>query len=85
LLWQRQDSKTSAGIEAEPINLASRPWGGSRARTTSFDTPAPRDLYFPPDDCAAEAALIAGARFERLESVWASGPAIPREGAASRP
>ncbi|WP_094554978.1 alpha/beta fold hydrolase [Synechococcus sp. 1G10] len=37
------------------------------------------DLYFPPDDCAAEAACIPGARFERLESVLGHRAGNPRD------
>ncbi|MCT0201211.1 alpha/beta fold hydrolase [Synechococcus sp. CS-602] len=76
-----QDSKTSAGIEAEPINLAAA-LGRITARTTVIA--GSHDLYFPPDDCAAEAALIAGARFERLESVLGHRAGNPREAPAEQ-
>jgi homoserine O-acetyltransferase/O-succinyltransferase len=32
--------------------------------------PATTDLYFTPDDCAAEAALIPNARYQPIPSVW---------------
>jgi homoserine O-acetyltransferase len=36
-------------------------------------------LYFPPEDCAAEAALIPGARFETLESPLGHRAGNPRD------
>jgi len=51
--------------------------GRITARTTVIA--GSHDLYFPPDDCAAEAACISGARFERLESVLGHRAGNPRE------
>ncbi|MCT0218730.1 alpha/beta fold hydrolase [Synechococcus sp. CS-1329] len=51
--------------------------GRITARTTVIA--GSHDLYFPPDDCAAEAACIPGARFERLESVLGHRAGNPRE------
>jgi homoserine O-acetyltransferase len=42
------------------------------------------DLYFPPADCAAEAALIPGARFERLESELGHRAGNPRDAPAEQ-
>jgi homoserine O-acetyltransferase/O-succinyltransferase len=32
--------------------------------------PATSDLYFTPDDCAAEAALIPNAKYQLIPSIW---------------
>jgi homoserine O-acetyltransferase len=42
------------------------------------------DLYFPPEDCAAEAALIPGSRFEVLESVLGHRAGNPRDAPAEQ-
>ena len=51
--------------------------GAIQARTTVIA--GRHDLYFPPDDCAAEAALIPGCRFEVLESVLGHRAGNPRD------
>ena len=56
--------------------------GRITARTTVIA--GSHDLYFPPDDCAAEAALIPGARFERLESVLGHRAGNPRDAPAEQ-
>ena len=60
--------------------------GAIQARTTVIA--GRHDLYFPPDDCAFEAALIPGCRFEVIESVLghrAGNPSdAPREQAQIR-
>ncbi len=53
-----------------------------RARTTVIASR--HDLYFPPDDCAAEAARIPGAHFEVLESVLGHRAGNPRDGPAEQ-
>jgi homoserine O-acetyltransferase len=52
--------------------------GAIRARTTVIA--GRHDLYFPPDDCAAETALIPGCRFEVIESVLGHRAGNPRDG-----
>jgi len=56
--------------------------GRITARTTVIA--GSHDLYFPPGDCAAEAAGIPGARFERLESVLGNRAGNPREAPAEQ-
>jgi len=87
MIWRllcRAGTANQRRIEGEPINLAAALGADSR--------PAPpliagsTHLYFPALRCAAEAALIAGARLRGWESVhWGIGPAIPRERRPSRP
>jgi homoserine O-acetyltransferase len=45
-----------------------RALGSIRARTLVM--PSATDLYFTPEDCAAEAALIPGARCLTIPSIW---------------
>jgi homoserine O-acetyltransferase len=42
--------------------------GSIRARTLVLASAT--DLYFTPEDCAADAAAIPGARFETIPSIW---------------
>ncbi|MCP9840802.1 alpha/beta fold hydrolase [Synechococcus sp. J7-Johnson] len=58
-------------------DLGAAALGRITARTTVIA--GSHDLYFPPDDCAAEAACIPGARFERLESVLGHRAGNPRD------
>ena len=53
--------------------------GRIRARTAVVA--GTHDLYFPPADCAAEAALIAGARFHQLDSDLGHRAGNPRQSA----
>lgn len=39
-------------------------------RAKTFVIPATTDLYFTPEDCAAEAALIPNAEYRPIESIW---------------
>ncbi len=66
---------TGRGALSGPNDLAAA-LGRITARTTVIA--GRHDLYFPPDDCAAEAALIPGARFEVLESVLGHRAGNPR-------
>lgn len=70
---------TVAAEASEPRSDAdlARALGRIRARTTVIA--GRHDLYFPPDDCAAEAALIPGARFEVLESELGHRAGNPRD------
>jgi homoserine O-acetyltransferase len=56
--------------------------GRIRARTTVVA--ASHDLYFPPEDCAAEAALIPGAHFEQLDSDLGHRAGNPRDAPAEQ-
>jgi homoserine O-acetyltransferase len=60
-VWLANDVAAAAGVADLATAL-----GRVRARTSVIA--GRHDLYFPPEDCAAEAALIAGARFTVLES-----------------
>lgn len=42
----------------------------SRITARTLVMPATTDLYFTPEDCAAEAALIPGANFQPITSIW---------------
>lgn len=42
----------------------------STIRAKTFVMPATTDLYFTPEDCAAEAALIPGAEYYPIHSIW---------------
>ncbi len=55
-----------------------------RIRARSAVIAARHDLYFTPEDCAAEAALIQGAHFEVLESDLGHRAGNPREAAAEQ-
>jgi homoserine O-acetyltransferase len=63
-------------------DLGAAALGRITARTTVIA--GSHDLYFPPDDCAAEAACIPGARFERLESVLGHRAGNPRDAPAEQ-
>jgi homoserine O-acetyltransferase len=56
--------------------------GRIRARATVIA--GRHDLYFPPEDCAAEAALVPGSRFEVLESVLGHRAGNPRDAPAEQ-
>ena len=56
--------------------------GRIRARTTVIA--ATHDLYFPPADCAAEAALIPGSHFEQLDSDLGHRAGNPRDAPAEQ-
>ncbi|MCT0212224.1 MULTISPECIES: alpha/beta fold hydrolase [unclassified Synechococcus] len=66
----------AANGSTQPGDLAAA-LGAIQARTTVMA--GSHDLYFLPDDCAAEAALIPGSRFERIESVLGHRAGNPRD------
>ncbi|MBC1260446.1 alpha/beta fold hydrolase [Synechococcus sp. BSF8S] len=77
--WLANDLGAAVGAargDGTPLELAAA-LGRITARTMVIA--GSHDLYFPPDDCAAEAACIPGARFERLESVLGHRAGNPRD------
>ena len=62
-IWMAND--VSAAQHAGDLSAA---LGAIRARTLVLASAT--DLYFTPDDCARDAAAIAGARFETIPSIW---------------
>jgi homoserine O-acetyltransferase/O-succinyltransferase len=54
-----------------------RALGAIRARTLVMA--GATDLYFPPEDCAADAAAIAGARFVTIPSIWGHRAGNPHQ------
>jgi len=77
-VWLACDVARAAGLASgdEQADLAGA-LGRIKARTTVVA--CGQDLYFPPEDCAAEAALIPGARFETLESPLGHRAGNPRD------
>jgi len=57
-------------VSANPVHQGdlARALGSIRARTLVM--PSQSDLYFPPEDCAADAAAIPGARLLPIPSIW---------------
>ncbi len=76
--WLANDLATAAGL-GDDLGAA---LGRIRARTTVIA--GRHDLYFTPDDCAAEAGSIPGARFEVLESVLGHRAGNPRAAPAEQ-
>jgi len=62
--WMKSDVSASAEHAG---NLAAA-LGAIRARTLIM--PSSTDLYFPPEDCAADARAIPGARILPIPSIW---------------
>ncbi|MET0283104.1 MAG: alpha/beta fold hydrolase [Polyangiales bacterium] len=58
--WMRNDV-----ARGQPLSQA---LGRIRARTLIM--PSQTDLYFTPEDCADDAALIPGARYREIPSIW---------------
>jgi homoserine O-acetyltransferase len=78
-VWLASDVAAAAGCvggDAEADLAAAL--GRIRARTAVLA--GSHDLYFTPADCAAEAALIPGARFEVIESELGHRAGNPRDG-----
>jgi homoserine O-acetyltransferase len=76
--WLVNDVATAAGC---PEDLAAA-LGRIRARTTLLA--GSHDLYFTPEDIAAEAALIPGARFGLIPSVLGHRAGNPRDAPAEQ-
>jgi homoserine O-acetyltransferase len=76
--WLANDVASEAGL-ADDLAAAL-----GRIRARALVIAASSDLYFPPEDCAAEAAAIPSARFERLESPLGHRAGNPREAPAER-
>ena len=70
-VWLANDVAAAAGL-SDPAEAADDDAGLAlalgRIEAATTVVAGRHDLYFPPDDCAAEAALIPDARFEVLES-----------------
>ncbi len=82
-VWLANDVATAAGLasgDAEADLAAAL--GRIRARTTVIA--GRHDLYFTPEDCGAEAALISGAHFEVLESDLGHRAGNPRDAPAEQ-
>ena len=71
-----------AMLDAWLANDLPAPLSGIRARTTVLA--GSHDLYFPPDDCAAEADQIPGARFAVIDSVLGHRAGNPRDAPAEQ-
>jgi homoserine O-acetyltransferase len=86
-VWLASDVAVAAGL-AEPgaedpgDRALAEALGRIRARTTVLA--GAHDLYFTPADCAAEAALIPGARFETLDSDLGHRAGNPRDAPAEQ-
>ncbi|KEF42259.1 MAG: homoserine acetyltransferase [Cyanobium sp. CACIAM 14] len=82
-VWLANDVAAAAGIATgnDEADLAEA-LGRIEARTVVIA--GRHDLYFTPEDCAAEAALIPGARFEVLESDLGHRAGNPREAPAEQ-
>ena len=78
-VWLASDVAAAAGCDSgdAEADLAAA-LGRIRARTAVLA--GSHDLYFTPHDCAAEAALIPGARFEVIESELGHRAGNPRDG-----
>ncbi len=63
-------------------NALPAPLSGIRAHTTVLA--GSHDLYFPPDDCAAEARQIPGAHFAVIDSVLGHRAGNPRDAPAEQ-
>ena len=74
--WAACDVSTSPGHGGD---LASA-LGAIRARTVVIASAT--DLYFPPEDCAAEAAAISGARLLTIPSIWGHRAGNPHQNPA---
>lgn len=90
-VWLANDVAAAAGISAtdgeasghgDPDADLAVALGRIRARTTVIA--GRHDLYFTPDDCQAEAALISGAHFEVLESDLGHRAGNPRDSPAEQ-
>jgi homoserine O-acetyltransferase len=82
-VWLANDVAAAAGLATgdAAADLAEA-LGRIRARTTVIA--GRHDLYFTPEDCGAEAALISGARFEVLESDLGHRAGNPRDAPAEQ-
>ncbi len=82
-VWLANDVATAAGFTSgdADADLAAA-LGRIRARTTVIA--GRHDLYFTPDDCGAEAALIGDAHFEVLESDLGHRAGNPRDSPAEQ-
>jgi homoserine O-acetyltransferase/O-succinyltransferase len=82
-VWLANDVATAAGFASgdADADLAAA-LGRIRARTTVIA--GRHDLYFTPDDCGAEAALIGAAHFEVLESDLGHRAGNPRDAPAEQ-
>lgn len=86
-VWLSNDVAVAAALAEpgadDPGNRAlAAALGRIRARTTVVA--ATHDLYFPPADCAAEAALIPGSHFEQLDSDLGHRAGNPRDAPAEQ-
>jgi homoserine O-acetyltransferase len=82
-VWLANDVAAAAGIASGDAEAdLARALG--RIRSRSAIIAGRHDLYFPPEDCAAEAALIPGAHFEVLESDLGHRAGNPREAPAEQ-
>jgi homoserine O-acetyltransferase len=86
-VWLANDVAAAAGLgdgqsgAASEANMAA---ALGRIQAACAVVAGRHDLYFPPDDCAAEAALIPGATFTVLESDLGHRAGNPRQGAAEQ-
>jgi homoserine O-acetyltransferase/O-succinyltransferase len=62
--WLRCD------ISDNPIYQGNYQAALSAIRAKTFAMPASTDLYFTPEDCAAEAELIPNAEYHLIQSIW---------------
>jgi homoserine O-acetyltransferase len=78
-VWLASDVATAAGCVSGDAEAALAAALG-RIRARAAVVAGSHDLYFTPEDCAAEAALIPGARFEVIESELGHRAGNPRDG-----
>lgn len=71
--WMACDVSLEAGHRGD----LGRALGSIRARTLVI--PSATDLYFTPEDCAADAAAIPGARLVTIPSIWGHRAGNPRQ------
>ncbi|WP_216900094.1 alpha/beta fold hydrolase [Synechococcus sp. CCY 9618] len=82
-IWLANDVAAAAGIASgDPDADLARALGRIQARSAVIA--GRHDLYFTPEDCAAEAAMIPGAHFEVLESDLGHRAGNPRDAPAEQ-
>lgn len=82
-VWLANDVAAAAGLASADAEAdLAEALGRIRARTTVIA--GRHDLYFTPEDCGAEAALISGAHFEVLESDLGHRAGNPRDAPAEQ-
>jgi homoserine O-acetyltransferase len=83
-VWLANDVAAAAGIIGAPSGDGDLAEALGRIQARTAVVAASCDLYFPPADCAAEAALIPGASFHLLDSDLGHRAGNPRDSPAEQ-